>query len=152
MCLAGFAYALIICNILANPFSAAHPLCGKDLMIVLTYVASWLGLVGLGILNILTREKVYGNLMRAAQAGRLSMVIGFFLSGPYIWLLSSVVPIMSGRWVLLITAMWFVMAIMLESLDLFVAGRLWRRPLRHYDLFGAKLWALMLLCAWALHL
>lgn len=120
-------------------------------MTVLIYVAAWLGLAAIAVLNMLTREKVYGNVMPPIRARQLSIIIDFCLSGPYVWLLTSVAPIISGWLALLIAAIWFMVAIIIESLDLLAADRFRYHSLRPYDLFSAKLWPLMLLWAWVLH-
>lgn len=80
------------------------------------------------------------------------MMIGLSVSALYNWIFTGVVQIPSGRFALLIGGVSFVIAMAPESHDLFVSGSFWNQSLRHYDLLGAKVWALILLWNWLLRL
>lgn len=86
---------------------------------VLIYMASWFGLAAIAVLNAVVRQKVYGHLLPPIRARQLSMIIGFCLFSVYIWLITGMVPIMSGWLAFVIAGVWFGMATALKS---FVEG------------------------------
>jgi hypothetical protein len=114
--------------------------------IVLLYAAGWLGLVILAIMNGIVRVKVYAPFMDDLTAHQVSTLIGIFLFGIYIWLLTGIIKIESSQQALLVGLLWLVMTVAFEFLfGHYVAGHPWSRLFQDYNIFKGRVWLLVLI-------
>ncbi len=112
---------------------------------VLFYMAAWLGLAVLAILNGTVREKGYGRRMPELAAHQLSTAFGIVLFGVYTWVLTGVRPIETPGLALGIGAAWLAMTVAFEVvMGRFVMGHPWRRLLADYHLHRGRVWVLLL--------
>ena len=114
--------------------------------IVLLYAAGWLGLVILAIMNGIVRVKVYAPFMDDLTAHQVSTLIGIFLFGIYIWLLTGIIKIESSQQALLVGLLWLVMTVAFEFLfGHYVAGHPWSKLFHDYNIFKGRVWLLVLI-------
>lgn len=114
--------------------------------IVLTYAATWLGLMVLAILNGLVREKTYGPSMQERTAHQFSTLVLLVVIGGYVWLLTGIVPLESTSQSLLIGAMWLIMTLLFEFLfGHWVMGHPWEKLVQNYNLRRGRVWSLILI-------
>jgi hypothetical protein len=114
--------------------------------IVLLYAAGWLGLVILAIMNGIVRVKVYAPFMDDLTAHQVSTLIGIFLFGIYIWLLTGIIKIESSQQALLVGLLWLVMTVAFEFLfGHYVAGHPWSKLFQDYNIFKGRVWLLVLI-------
>lgn len=114
--------------------------------IVLLYAAGWLGLVILAIMNGIVRVKVYAPFMDDLTAHQVSTLIGIFLFGIYIWLLTGIIKIESSQQALHVGLLWLVMTVAFEFLfGHYVAGHPWSKLFQDYNIFKGRVWLLVLI-------
>jgi hypothetical protein len=110
------------------------------------YVLAWLPMVLIAILNGALREAWYGKSLGELCAHQLSTLTGAVLFALYIWALSRLWPLESGRWALAVGVMWLAMTVCFEFLfGHYVVGHSWRRLCQDYNLCAGRVWALLLL-------
>jgi hypothetical protein len=114
--------------------------------IIPIYAASWLGMVILGVLNGVIRDKVYGQLMRELSAHQLSTFIGIIVFGAYIWCLTGAWRIDSSKQALVIGCMWLIMTIVFEFVfGHYLMGHSWGKLSHDYNLLKGRVWSLVLI-------
>ena len=114
--------------------------------IVLKYAVSWIGLVGIGIVNGVLREKGYRQFMSELTAHQLSTVFGLVLFGVYIWILTRNWRIESSDQAFAIGAIWLVLTIMFEFIfGHYVMGHPWSRLFYDYNLLKGRVWVFVLI-------
>ena len=102
---------------------------------VLKYAVSWIGLVGIAIVNGVLREKGYRQFMSELTAHQLSTVIGLALFGVYIWILTRNWRIESSGQAFAIGAIWLVLTIFFEFVfGHYVMGHPWNKLFYDYNL------------------
>ncbi len=115
-------------------------------MIVYIYMAAWLGLVALAILNGLIREKTYKKKMGDLGAHQLSTLTGLILFSAYIFLLTRICPLQSGKQAIAIGLIWMVMTVIFEFIfGHYVMKHSWSKLLADYNIFKGRLWLLILI-------
>jgi len=111
---------------------------------LLLYAANWCALLIIAILNGALRAKVFAPRMADIRAHQLSTLVGLCLFSIYMWFLTGVTPIRSGRLALLIGGIWLAMTIAFEFLfGHFIVGHSWRHLLHDYNLLAGRLWVLV---------
>jgi hypothetical protein len=110
------------------------------------YVLAWLPMVLIAILNGALREAWYGKSLGELRAHQLSTLTGAVLFALYIWALSRLWPLESGRQALAVGVMWLAITVCFEFLfGHYVVGHSWRRLCQDYNLCAGRVWALLLL-------
>jgi len=119
-------------------------------MDIAIYLAAWLGLAVLAILNGTLRQYGYGRFMSELSAHQVSTVLFILLMSGYVYLLERLRPLGSAREALLVGSLWFLMTVCFEFLfGHYVAGHTWERLLADYDMLNGRLWALVLVWTFA---
>jgi hypothetical protein len=112
---------------------------------VAKYTVSWLGLVGIAILNGVLREKGYSRFMSDLMAHQLSTGIAIILFGVFVLLLTRLWRIGSSEQAFLIGAIWTFLTVVFEFVfGHYVMGQPWRRLFHDYNLLQGRLWILLL--------
>jgi hypothetical protein len=124
-------------------------------MLVVKYIAAWLGMMALAVLNGIVRDKAYGPRMGELAAHQVSTVVLLALFGAYFYALERLWPLASAATAWVIGAAWLIMTLLFETaLGRFVAREPWRRILADYNLLAGRLWILVplwVLCGpWAI--
>ena len=110
------------------------------------YLAAWLGLVILAILNGMLRVSGYGVYVSELGAHQLSTLIGICLFGLYFWALSRICPLVSAKQALTVGTIWLILTISFEFLfGHFVMGHSWSKLFADYNILKGRLWILILL-------
>jgi hypothetical protein len=110
------------------------------------YVLAWLPMVLIAILNGALRESWYRKFLGELHAHQLSTLTGAVLFAVYIWALSRLWPLASGRQALAVGVIWLAMTVCFEWLfGHFVAGPSWRRLLQDYNICAGRVWVMLLL-------
>ncbi len=110
------------------------------------YMAFWIGLLVLAIINGAVREKVYGPAMSELSAHQLSTLIGLILFGTYIWILSGIYPMESSRQAIAIGGTWLMMTVAFEFVfGHWVMEHPWQRLFHDYNIFKGRVWLLVLI-------
>ena len=113
---------------------------------ILIYVAGWLGMIMLAILNGVIRETVYGQMMRELSAHQLSTLTLLLLFGGYVWILSRFFRLESSRQAFVIGGIWLIMTVAFEFLfGRYVMDHSWGRLFHDYNLLKGRIWCLMLI-------
>ncbi len=110
------------------------------------YLAFWLVLMPLAIVNGLLREYTFGPLLPELRAHQLSTVTGILIMTAAVWLLASLWrPPSSAQQALIVGFAWLVFTVAFEFLfGRLVAGHSWERLLHDYNLFAGRVWLLFL--------
>ncbi len=110
------------------------------------YLAAWVGMAVLAILNGILREKGYGRFMGDLAAHQVSTLLAIALFGGYVWVFTGWVPIDSPAQAAQIGLLWLCMTVLFEfGFGHFAAGHSWAELLHDYNLFKGRLWVLVLI-------
>jgi hypothetical protein len=113
---------------------------------LLIYMAFWLVLMVLGVLNGILREFTYGRRLRELPAHQVSTLTGMLAMTVAVWLLSRFAMPSSPEEALMIGLAWLSLTVAFEfGFGHFVAGHSWERLLADYNLFRGRLWPLFLI-------
>lgn len=112
--------------------------------VVIRYIAAWLGMMALAVLNGLARDRMYGPRVGELAGHQFSTAILLILFGAYIYALERVWPLYSRNIAWLIGVAWLIMTLVFEvALGRFVARAPWRKILADYNLLAGRLWILV---------
>jgi len=112
---------------------------------ILKYMAFWIPLLILAILNGVLREAGYRRFMSELAAHQLSTLTLIILSGCYLWLLTLRWRIETAGQALAIGVMWLALTLAFEFVfGHFVMGHPWQRLFHDYNLLQGRVWALFL--------
>jgi hypothetical protein len=111
------------------------------------WTQAWLGGAGIGVVNGIAREKVYGPRVSEGVAHQLSTATAIVAFAAYFTALERRWPIATGEDAAVIGARWLAMTVAFE----FAFGRLvaklsWRQMLADYDVRRGRTWPVVL--AW----
>lgn len=114
--------------------------------IFVKYIAGWLGLVVLAIINGVLREKSYGRIVSELTAHQISMVSAMLLFGVYVFWLTGFWPLASAGQALNIGILWLGLTVAFEFLfGHYIMGHTWSKLLHDYNLLKGRLWLLILI-------
>jgi len=117
----------------------------KEMKTILIYIFAWFGMVVLTIANGIIRERFYGQFMPDLSAHQLSTLIAIILFGVYIFIITGVFQIQSGKQAVTIGGMWLIMTVIFEfGFGHFVVGHSWTRLSMDYDILHGRVWILVL--------
>lgn len=112
--------------------------------IICVYMAAWIGLMILAILNGTLREKAYGPFMTELTAHQVSTVICILVFSAYLWFLSGAVRLESSAYAISIGAIWLMMTLAFEfGFGHYVMGHPWERLIQDYNLMRGRIWILI---------
>ncbi|HZZ95072.1 MAG TPA: hypothetical protein VFE23_21110 [Usitatibacter sp.] len=118
-------------------------------VIIVKYVAAWLGMMALAVLNGIARDKLYGPRVGDLAAHQFSTAILLILFGAYFYGLERAWPLWSAAIAWLVGVTWLIMTLLFETvLGRFVAHEPWKKILGDYNILAGRLW--ILVPAWVL--
>jgi hypothetical protein len=118
-------------------------------VIIIKYIAAWLGMMALAVLNGMARDKLYGPRVGELAGHQFSTAILLIAFGAYFYLLERAWPLASTGLAWLVGATWLIMTLLFETvLGRFVAHDPWRKILSDYNVLAGRLW--ILVPAWVL--
>ena len=113
---------------------------------ILKYVAAWLLMPIIGIINGTIRQYGYSSALGELRAHQVSTLTGMVLFGLYIWALTLLWKIRSSAEAIAIGLIWLTLTIAFEFLfGHYVMKHPWSRLLHDYNLLEGRLWVLVLL-------
>ena len=113
---------------------------------ILKYVAAWLLMPIIGIINGVIRQYGYSSALGELRAHQVSTLTGMVLFGLYIWALTLLWKIRSSAEAIAIGLIWLTLTIAFEFLfGHYVMKHPWSRLLHDYNIFEGRLWVLVLL-------
>jgi len=108
------------------------------------YMAAWIGLMILAILNGVLREKSYGPFMTDLTAHQVSTVICIFIFSAYLWFFTGAVRLESSAHAISVGGIWLTMTLAFEfGFGHYVMGHSWGRLIQDYNLMGGRIWILV---------
>src|SRR6476469_7450887 len=106
-----------------------------DEPVVVKYIAAWLGLMVLAVVNGVARDKLYGPRVGELAAHQFSTALLLIAFGAYFYGLEKLWPLHSNATAWAIVAAWLIMTLTSETaLGRLVARQPWRVLLADYDL------------------
>ena len=112
---------------------------------ILRYIAFWIPLVIIGIINGIVREAGYGRFVNELLAHQISTITAIILFGGYVWFITGRWRIESAGQAIAIGVIWLALTVAFEFLfGHFVMGHPWSRLLHDYDLLQGRVWVLVL--------
>jgi hypothetical protein len=114
------------------------------LPVTIKYIAAWLGMMALAVLNGIARDRLYGPRVGELAAHQFSTAILLVLFGAYFHVLQHVWPITSAEEAWLIGVAWLLMTLLFETtLGRLVAREPWRKVLADYNVLAGRVWILV---------
>jgi len=111
-----------------------------------TYVAAWVPMVAIAVVNGAVREAWYGKRVPEVQAHQISTAAGVVLFGAYIWVIIRLWPPESLEEAVRVGLVWLALTVAFEFLfGHYVAHHSWRRLFRDYNVFAGRVWLLVLI-------
>jgi len=111
-----------------------------------TYVAAWVPMVAIAVVNGAAREAWYGKRVPEVQAHQISTAAGVVLFGAYIWVIIRLWPPESLEEAVRVGLVWLALTVAFEFLfGHYVAHHSWRRLFRDYNVFAGRVWLLVLI-------
>lgn len=111
-----------------------------------SYVLAWIPMVLIAIFNASIRELVYGKYLSELRAHQVSTVIGIFLFGLYIWIITNIWQIQSTTQALMIGLIWLGLTVAFEFLfGHYVMHHPWSKLLADYNLLAGRVWIFVLI-------
>lgn len=108
------------------------------------YLAAWLPMVPIAILNGMVRQAWYGRYMTELAAHQVSTASGLVLLGGYVWLVMRRWPPTGSGQALSIGFLWLGLTLAFEFLfGHYVAGHTWARLVADYNLLAGRVWILI---------
>ncbi|MBD3180354.1 MAG: hypothetical protein GF417_12690 [Candidatus Latescibacteria bacterium] len=105
------------------------------------YLAGWIPMVPIAILNAAIREKFLAGQLSELASHQVSTVTAVILLGLYIFLLTGRVRIESGRMALRIGLIWLGLTLSFEFLfGHYIMGNPWNRLLHDYNITAGRVW------------
>jgi hypothetical protein len=118
-------------------------------IVVVKYIAAWLGMMALAVANGIARDKLYGPRVGELAGHQFSTAILLILFGAYFYGLERLWPIHSAGVAWLIGVTWLIMTLLFETaLGRFVAREPWHKVFADYNILRGRLW--ILVPAWVL--
>jgi hypothetical protein len=112
--------------------------------LITRYIAAWLGMMALAVLNGIARDKLYGPRVGDLAAHQFSTAILLLLFGAYFHVLQHLWPITSSAEAWIIGVAWLVMTLLFETaLGRLVAREPWSKLLADYNLLAGRVWILV---------
>jgi hypothetical protein len=112
--------------------------------IIVKYIAAWLGMMVLAVVNGIVRDKAYGPRVGELAGHQFSTAILLILFGVYFYGLERLWPLYSASSAWLVGVVWLIMTVLFEiALGRFVARDSWRKILGDYNLLAGRLWILV---------
>lgn len=113
---------------------------------ILRYLAAWLLLAAVGIVNGMLRNSTYGRHIPDLAAHQVSTLTGILATGAVVWLLSRRWPFESAMQAWTIGIVWLLMTVAFEfGFGRFVVGHSWARLFADYNLLAGRVWVLFLI-------
>lgn len=110
------------------------------------YLAAWLVMLLVSIVNGAAREFTYGKAMNELAAHQVSTAVGIFLLGGVIWLFGHFVPPSSGNQAVALGLFWAGLTIAFEFLFFhYVGGHSWVELLANYNVLKGRMWVFIVL-------
>jgi hypothetical protein len=108
------------------------------------YILAWVPMVFIAIGNGALREAWLTPRLGELHSRQLSTVILILLLAAYIWGVTKLLRIRTGREAAGIGAVWLALTLLFEfALGRFVSGLSWREMLAEYDMSAGRLWPLV---------
>jgi hypothetical protein len=115
-----------------------------ELPTVIKYIAAWLGMMALAVLNGLLRDRAYGPRVGELAGHQFSTAILLILFGAYFYLLERVWPLYSRQTAWAIGVVWLIMTLIFETaLGRFVAREPWKKVFGDYNILAGRVWILV---------
>jgi len=112
---------------------------------ILKYMAAWLLMPIIGIINGTIRQYGYTKALGELRAHQVSTVTGIVLFGLYIWALTLLWKIRSSAEAVAIGLVWLILTVAFEFLfGHYVMKHPWTRLFHDYNIFEGRLWVLVL--------
>ena len=113
---------------------------------ILKFMAYWIPLPIIGIINGAIREFGYRRFVSELLAHQISTIILIILSGSYIWFVSHALRIEVSGQAIMLGVVWLVLTVLFEFLfGHYVMGNPWSRLFHDYNLLEGRLWILILI-------
>lgn len=110
-----------------------------------TYVAAWVPMVAIAVVNGTVREAWYGKRLPELYAHQISTACGVVLLGAYIWVVIRFWPPESLEKAIGVGLVWLALTVAFELLfGHYVARHSWRRLFRDYNVLVGRVWLLVL--------
>ena len=108
------------------------------------YIAAWLPMVILAILNGTIRDFTYGQFTSDHLAHQLSTFSLIIVFSVYVWLLNRKWPLESARQAALVGLIWLILTVAFEfAMGLFISGQSWEQMFQAYNILSGNLWLLV---------
>jgi hypothetical protein len=112
--------------------------------VLVKYIAAWLGLMVLAVVNGVARDKLYGPRVGELAGHQFSTGILLIAFGAYFHALETLWPLPSTSTAWAIGVIWLAMTLLFETaLGRLVAKQPWRALLADYNLLAGRLWILV---------
>jgi len=109
--------------------------------VVVKYIAAWLGMMVLAVLNGFARDRLYGPRVGDLAAHQFSTAILLVAFGAYFYALEKLWPLPSASTAWIVGVVWLAMTLLFETaLGRVVARQPWRVLLADYNLLAGRLW------------
>lgn len=113
---------------------------------MIKYVAAWLVMLVVSIINGAMRDLIYGKHMTELRAHQLSTVTSIVLLGIVIWLFTSRYPLASAKQALMLGMFWAGLTLAFEFLFFhFVGKHSWAELLANYDVLHGRVWVFVVI-------
>jgi len=110
------------------------------------FLAAWLAMLVVSIVNGVVREFTYGKHMSELAAHQLSTVTSVLSLGVVIWVFGRINPPSSARHAFAIGLGWAALTVAFEFLFFhFVGGHPWAELLSNYNILEGRVWVLVVL-------
>ena len=110
------------------------------------YLAAWLVMLLVSIVNGAARDLTYGKAMHELAAHQVSTAIGMFLLGGVIWLFGHLVPLSSNNQAIALGLFWAGLTVAFEFLFFhYVGGHSWLKLLANYNVRKGRIWVFIVL-------
>jgi hypothetical protein len=111
---------------------------------VIKYIAAWLGMMVLAVVNGVARDRLYGPRVGELAAHQFSTATLLILLGVYFYALERLWPLYSRATAWAIGVTWLIMTLVFETaLGRLVAREPWRKILADYNVLAGRLWILV---------
>ena len=115
-----------------------------DAPVVVKYIAAWLGMMLLAVVNGIARDRLYGPRVGELAAHQFSTAILLIFFGAYFYGLERLWPLYARSTAWVIGVAWLIMTLVFETaLGRLVARQPWREILADYNLLAGRLWILV---------
>jgi len=112
---------------------------------ILKFIAYWIPLPIIGIINGVIREFGYRRFVNELLAHQISTITLIVLFGIYTWLICHVLRIELLGQAIMLGVVWLVLTVMFEFLfGHYVMGNPWSKLFHDYNLLEGRLWILIL--------